>query len=249
MSDVFSSRLPILLLASSLLAVAPVQAQTSDPAALNALRTAVKAELAAARNDHTAWDYRDHDVQPGKDDIYRVIETPHGDLKRLLQANGRPLTGQAEQQELERIRQYVNSPAEQEKERKASAHDDAQARELLTMLPDAFIWNTVSENAQQITLRFKPNPAFHPPDMQSRVLAVMAGEMVIARNGDRIELLKGTLTDDVKFGFGIFGKIDQGRNLLRPAARGFARTLADHGHPRPHRRPRAALQDHRPARG
>lgn len=204
------SRFWLLLFGSSLFAVAPALAQSSDGAALSVVRTAVQTELNSARLDHMAWDYRDHDIQPGKDAVYRVIETPKGDLRRMLELNGRPLTGSAEQQELDRIRGFVNSADQQAKRRRAASQDDTQARELLTMLPNAFIWTPVSENAQQITLKFRPNPAFNPPDMQSRVLGVMAGEMVIARDGDRIESLKGTLTDDVKIGFGLLGKIDRG---------------------------------------
>lgn len=200
-----------LALLGLLLAVPPrMQAESSEPAALAAVHDAVRAEMSSARDDHSAWDYRDHDVQPGADKISEVIETPKGDLSRLLVLNGTTLTGQAEQDELARIHQFVNSPSEQAKKRKDGAHDDAQAAELLKMLPDAFIWTVGSENPQEITLKFHPNPDFHPPDMQSRVLAVMAGEMVVSREGDRIQTLRGRLTEEVKFGFGILGKIEQG---------------------------------------
>ncbi|MGI4828132.1 MAG: hypothetical protein ACRYFU_08080 [Janthinobacterium lividum] len=198
------------------------QAQNSDPAALAALRLAVAAELNAAKLDHHPWDYRDHDVVPEKDAVYHVIETPHGDLHRLLSLNGQPLTGADEQAELQRLRDFVNNPDEQARKKKDATHDGDQARELLTMLPNAFIWSTVSENAHEISLRFRPDPGFKPPDMQARVLGTMAGNLVIAREGNRIQTLRGTLTSDVKFGFGIFGKIDQGgtfdieRRQIRP---------------------------------
>lgn len=199
-----------------------LQAQSSDPAALAALRQAVTAELSAAKLDHDAWDYRDHDVQPGKDAVYHTIETPHGDLRRLLSLNGHRLTDGDEQAELERIHDFVDSPDEQARKKKDAAHDGDQARELLTMLPDAFVWSIVGENAREISLRFRPDPGFKPPDMQGRVLGTMAGNLVIARDGNRIQTLRGTLTSDVKIGFGIFGKIDQGgtfdieRRQVRP---------------------------------
>ena len=78
------------------------------------------------------------------------------------------------------------------------------------MLPNAFLWTIVSENSEELTLQFRPNPAFKPSDMQARVLGIMAGKMVIARNGDRIKTLRGVLTDDVRIGFGILGKLDKG---------------------------------------
>ena len=78
------------------------------------------------------------------------------------------------------------------------------------MLPTAFVWSLVSETPQAVTLKFHPNPGFTPPDMQSRVLGVMAGQITVSREGNRIASLRGTLTDDVKIGFGILGKIDRG---------------------------------------
>ena len=184
-------------------------AQSSE-AALVAVRAAVNAELNAAKTDHSAWCYRDHDVQPDKDEISEVIETPKGNISRLVSLNGHRLTGSDETDELKRIQDYVNSPEAQERKRRDAAHDDAQARELLTMLPNAFTWTITGQDAAEIRLTFHPNPDFKPNDMQARVLGIMSGEMVIARNGDRIRTLRGTLTDDVRIGFGILGKLDKG---------------------------------------
>jgi hypothetical protein len=187
-----------------------LQAETSEPAALAVVKQAVAAEMNASRTDHTPWAYRDHDIQPGKDEISQVVETPKGDLKRMLELNGKPLTGAAAQHELDRLRGFVNSPQEQAHRHKMDESDAAQAREFLGMLPQAFIWSIVTETPQAVTLKFRPDPDFNPPDAQSKVLAVMAGQIVVARDGNRIQSLRGTLTDDVKFGFGIFGKIDKG---------------------------------------
>ena len=185
-------------------------AEGSDPAALAAVRLAVAAELHASDTDRTAWAYRDHDVEPGKDAVYQVVETPKGDLRRMLELNGTPLRGDAAAKELERMREFVGSPEEQARHRKAAEADGGQAREFLSMLPTAFVWTPVSETPRTIVLKFRPDPTFHPPDSEARVLAVLAGQMVIARDGNRIQSLRGTLTDDVRFGFGLFGKIDRG---------------------------------------
>ncbi len=196
---------------ASVLLVAPAaRAEASNPAAVAAVKLAVAAELHASATDRSPWAYRDHDVEPGKDAVYEVIETPHGDLRRMLTLNGTPLQGAAATKELDRLREFVNSPEEQAHSRKTAEADGAQAREFLSMLPVAFLWTPVSETPQAITLNFRPDPGFHPPDAQSKVLGVLAGQMVIAREGNRIQLLRGTLTDDVKFGFGVFGKIDKG---------------------------------------
>jgi hypothetical protein len=184
--------------------------EASEPAALAVVKQAVAAELNAERTDKTPWEYRDHDVEPGKDAVYQVIETPKGDLRRLLELNGKVLSGSAAAREADRLRSFVNSPEEQARRQKAAESDGAQAREFLRSLPEAFVWTVVNETPQAVLLKFHPNPDFTPPDMQSRVLSVMAGQMLVARDGNRIQSLRGTLTDDVKFGFGLFGKIDRG---------------------------------------
>ena len=78
------------------------------------------------------------------------------------------------------------------------------------MLPVAFTWKIVSQNGEETNLQFRPNPAFHPSDMQSRVLGAMAGDVVVARSGHRMKTLRGVLTDDVRIGFGILGKLNRG---------------------------------------
>lgn len=199
-----------LLLCGFLAPARPLLGEAPDQHALAALKLAVAAELEADRTDKFPWQYRDHDLQPGKDVVAEIIETPKGDLKRVLELNGQVLTGSARDKELARLRQFVQSPEEQARLRKSGDADDKQAREFLSMMPEAFLWTVVSETPELLTLNFRPNPGFSPPDMQSRVLGVMAGQMVIARNGNRIRSLRGTLTDDVKFGLSLFGKIDKG---------------------------------------
>ncbi|HEY4358913.1 MAG TPA: hypothetical protein VGN16_24415 [Acidobacteriaceae bacterium] len=154
--------------------------------------------------------YRDHDVTPGKDATYQTIETPQGTLKRTLVLDGQPITGEERDAETRRIDKAANDKAGLEKQRKAGAHDDAQAEEMLRMMPTAFLWTLRSATPELITLDFKPNPAFSAPDMQSRVMAAMQGEMVIARNGNRIRTLRGALASDVKIGFGLLGRLNQG---------------------------------------
>jgi hypothetical protein len=200
----------LLLGAAVLLITPPLHAQESQPKAMQALQAAVQSELAAAESDKSNWQYRDHDVTAGRNAIYQTIETPHGQLRRLIELNGHPLDDAARNAETDRIAQYVNDPTAQFRAHKADAHDDAQATEMTRMLPKAFIWTVTSEAPEFITLSYRPNPAFDPPDMEARVMSIMAGEMIIARDGNRIRTLKGALTQDVKFGWGIFGRLYAG---------------------------------------
>ena len=181
----------------------PLAAQGSQPEAVQAVRSAVASEMEANRTDKSIWAYQDHDIEPGKDAVYNIVETRQGSLRRMVEFNGQPLSGAAAQDEIERVRRYVRDASEQAKSRKNNAHDDAQAAELLKMLPDAFLWTVVSETPELLTLDFRPNPGFSPPDIEARIMGMMAGQMIIARDGNRIRTLRGQLTENVSIGFGL----------------------------------------------
>jgi hypothetical protein len=189
---------------------APLAAQTSQPEALAVVRSAVAAEMHANDTDKSNWMYRDEDDEGGRRSTYNAIETPQGELRRLIALNGKPLSPAADQEEQERIRHYLRDSSEQAHNRKGAAHDDAQAAELLNMLPEAFVWSIAGQDAENITLDFRPNPAFNPPDTQSRVLGAMGGQMVVDRKGQRIRTLRGKLLKEIVFGLAFFGKLDQG---------------------------------------
>jgi hypothetical protein len=204
-----------LLLALGLTFISPgcalwASQQGSDPAAVEEVRQAVNAELEADRTDKSIWMYRESDVTNDKNAVYTTVETTQGTLRRLIELNGHPLNPQAAANERNRINIYVHDPAAQAKARRASAHDDAQAEELLKMLPEAFLWTKAGGTGDYDILRFRPNPGFDPPDMQSRVMGIMAGELVISKDGHRISTLKGRLTDNVLIGWGILGRLDRG---------------------------------------
>ncbi|QMV18966.1 hypothetical protein GOB94_10010 [Granulicella sp. 5B5] len=219
----------LILLAAATLLNLPLHAQD----ARQIVREAVNSELTASHDDHSNWMYRDEDDSHGHHATYNAIETPQGELRRLIALNGDPLSPSAEQQELNRIRTFLNSPSAQAKARRDGEHDDAQATRFLHMLPEAFIWTIVSQTPQLTTLRYEPDPSFSPPSMEARVLAAMAGEMVIARDGDRIQSLRGRLTHDVLFGFGIFGRMNAGGTFSvqrRPVAPGHWEITENHVH-------------------
>jgi hypothetical protein len=200
----------LLVLAAALTATAPVLAQAGDPHAKQLIEAAVKSELAADDSDHSNWTYRDHDKTADRDAVYLVVETPAGSVRRMIELDGHPVNAETQRAETDRINHYIHDTYAQAKARRASEHDDAQARQLLEMLPNAFLWTIKSETPDFVTLGFRPNPDFHPPNMEARVMGTMAGELVIARDDNRIRTLRGALSDDVKIGYGMLGKLRHG---------------------------------------
>jgi hypothetical protein len=186
----------------------PLHAQgTKD--AKEIIKAAVKAELAADLNDHTHWRYRDA-KQDGTDTVSIVVETGNGSVKRVICRNGQPLTEAEAKAEDQRVQEFIHDPEKLAKQKRDGMQDGKNAEELLNMLPEAFIWNVQSEDAQKITLHFQPNPGFHPPDMQSRVLGDMVGELVVDKGQNRVVTISGKLVEDVTIGWGLLGRLHQG---------------------------------------
>jgi hypothetical protein len=188
----------------------PIPLRAAQPVgdALALLKLAVKAELDADDNDHSRWRYRDDERDAGT--VAIVVQTDAGAVKRLVSRNGRPLSETEAQDEDARIHRFIHDPSRLARQRRDGEQDDRNARELLAMLPEAFTWTVESENAAAVKLHFEPRPDFRPPDLQSRVLAAMNGVVVIDRAQHRIETISGRLTQDVTFGFGLFGRLRQG---------------------------------------
>lgn len=179
---------------------------TNDPLVL--LKLAVKTELDADDNDHSRWRYKD--VEKGPDTVSIVVQTDAGAVKRLISRDGRPLSEAEEREEDTRIKRLIHEPSRLAKQKKDAEQDDKSARELLTMLPDAFNWRIEEENASVVKLHFEPRPDFRPPNLQAKVLAAMNGVVVIDKAQHRIETISGRLTEDVTFGFGLFGRLRRG---------------------------------------
>ncbi len=173
------------------------------------VRVAMQAELNADLNDHSHWRYRDAE-RDGIDKVSIVVETGHGSVKRLISRNGRPLSEEEARVEDERVKSFIHDPTQLAKQKRDGQQDGKNAEELLRMLPDAFTWKIQSDDGENITLNFEPNPKFSPPDMQGRVLGQMAGKLMVNKAQNRIVTISGKLTQDVTIGWGLLGRLRGG---------------------------------------
>ncbi len=172
------------------------------------IQQAVEAELRASHDDHSCWRYRDDERDKGVVSI--VVQTDAGSVKRPILRNGQPIPPAQAQIDEQHIQTFLHDPAAVAKQRRDGASDGKSATAFLKMLPDAFVWKVSGETPRDITLHFQPNPNFNAPDMQARVLGVMAGEVIVNKEQHRIATIRGTLTQDVAIGFGLLGRIRQG---------------------------------------
>ncbi|MGA8159331.1 MAG: hypothetical protein WCB76_00915 [Acidobacteriaceae bacterium] len=174
------------------------------------VRKVVGNELWADGHDHTRWMYRDAYKSPDKDIVKLVIETPQGNLSMLVEDHGHPPSAQERQTDLTRIQHMVNDPSFRAQQKKNELHDGQQARDMLGMLPDAFVWTIVNRSDGDVTLSFHPNPNFSPGSMNAKVLADMSGTMVVDEQAMRLQSLRGRLDQPVEFAWGLLGHLDAG---------------------------------------
>jgi len=201
------------LLALSVFALLPAHALTASGQQKDAKAVVISAaatELEADHNDHSAYEYRDHDVTPDHDTLFLTIETPVGNLHRKLADHGKPLTLEDRQADDARNQNLLQDQGLQRKLRRDTNHDDNQAEELLKLLPYAFLWSISSDVGDLMTLDFKRNPNFQPPNMEARVFASMEGQIVVAKSDNRIRTIRGRMMEDVKIFGGILGGLHKG---------------------------------------
>lgn len=167
-------------------------------------------ELKAEQSDNTLWRFRKAEWQKGKEQLYDVIETKHGDVSRLLAENGKPLNAEQQRAENARIQKLTNESDEMKKQVQTLKQDGDQETKLLAMLPDALLYHYASRKGDLVRLTFKPNPKFHASSREAEVFHHMSGVMVLNTKAKRLVELRGRLTSEVKFFGGILGHLDKG---------------------------------------
>lgn len=171
--------------------------------------------------------------------VREIMETPQGDVARLVAVNGVPLNPAGRQIELDRLNALAGNPALQEHRRRREAEDQARVDGLMRLLPEAFIYRydtTVSctVNTQPVVqvpgrtmmtplppvvsqcyhLTFTPNQRFDPPNIEAKIFKGMAGEVWIEKSAERLVRLNAHLITDVDFGWGIVGRLDKGGTVF-----------------------------------
>jgi hypothetical protein len=174
------------------------------------VKTAVQNELNAIDNDHSHWMYRLETHKDGTTETKEIIETPHGNLTRLIARNGQPLTPDEQKQEDQNIQKFVSDTSAQQKQRHDLDEDEKKTRDLLALLPEALTYTYAGTEGNRTKLTFKPNPDFHPPSREAHVFHSMEGQVLIDTKERRLVEFSGHLTHSVKFGGGLLGDLHEG---------------------------------------
>jgi hypothetical protein len=96
------------------------------------------------------------------------------------------------------------------KRSQAAKDDDRHAREMLALLPKAFVLDGLRQEGEFMRIDFKPNPAYEPQSMEERVLHGMEGTLSVDQKTSRLHQLAGRMPADVSIGYGLLATIKAG---------------------------------------
>lgn len=143
----------------------------------------------------------------------RVVETAQGRIRFLLAVDGRPLSAEQEQKERGRLAAIVADPNGFVSRETSQKDDEAQARKMLNLLPQAFIFDNVRLENGVWKMDFHPNPNANPHGIEERVLFAMSGSVAIDAKQERILHIEGRLPTDVSIGFGLLATMRSGSHF------------------------------------
>lgn len=160
------------------------------------------------------WEYRvERRIGQGPDTISEQIDTKEGPIYRILAYGNTPLNAEQRHQEDQRLEDYLHSPWKQSRLRQQREDDEKRINRLLGLMPDAFLYEYDGQEGNLVRLKFRPNPQYNVPTMESRIFHALVGTVWIDAQQKRLSHFVGTITNRVDFGYGLLGHLDPGGTL------------------------------------
>lgn len=143
----------------------------------------------------------------------RVVEIPQGRVRLLLAVDGKPLSEEEAKEQRGKLQWIQADPAPFLRKEELQKNDEAQARKMLDLLPQGFLFDNVRLADGVWRMDFHPNPNFSPSGVQERVLHGMSGWVAINEKDLRLMHIEGKLPEDVTIGFGLLATIKAGSSF------------------------------------
>jgi len=203
---------------------AQVTLAQEPPSAVELVRTTVAKEVAAANSGSVKHMFRDY-KKSGQGSQTRIyVETREAMAGMTIAYDDKPLTPRQLEGEEGRLAGLVSNPQQLERKRHQEKEEADHTLCIVKALPDAFLYEydgsvtgttgLGKDGSRLVRLKFRPNPAYHPPSHVEEVLVGMSGTLLIDPEAQRIASIDGTLFKEVTFGWGILGHLDRGGHFL-----------------------------------
>jgi hypothetical protein len=172
-----------------------------------------------ANGDHPLR-YRIHKVDAKGDTVRVQIESRQGDVARLIERNGRPLTAQENAAEIARLQAVLASPQDFIRHHKRDNSTRADVTGLVRLMPAALVYTYAPGQPQrpdvptpQVVIDFHSDPAFKPPTMFAESLTGIEGRMWIDADSHHLIRIEGRFLKQVNYGYGLVARIYPGGTI------------------------------------
>ena len=135
--------------------------------------------------------------------LERVAETDWGKVRLLLQEDGKPIAADRTASERGRLADEAAHPDAFRKAETSRIDGEQHARDMLRLLPRAFIMDQPVLEGDAFRINYRPNPDFQPASMEEKVLHAMSGSVLIDTKMLRMREVNGHTSQDVSVGFGM----------------------------------------------
>jgi hypothetical protein len=189
--------------------------ETPQVAAQELVREAIGNEDKASQ-ENVRYVYRLRTETPKSGAITKeLVETNEGIVARLIAVNDKPPTPEERKKDDERLHKLASDPQARAAKRKQQKEDEERTTKMVRALPEAFLYTydgfePGKDGHEWVRLKFKPNPAYNPPNRELQVYQGMEGTMLIDPRDRRLVKIQGRLFKGVNFGWGILGHLDPG---------------------------------------
>ena len=189
---------------------------TAQSWADDAVKNEIKVIEAA---DKVPLRYRQRKVGPKGDTTREVLVSRDGNVARLVEKDGQPLTAEEDADERARLNDALASPDEFAKHHRRDTEMRDSVVKVVEMMPQAMLYSFAPGQPQLkgseglVVLDFKPNPEFHPPTMLADCLTGLEGRVWIDPRTHYLQRIEARVLRPVNMGFGILAKIFPGGTL------------------------------------
>lgn len=212
------------LSAGSIAAGSPSSPSQDSVSPIDLVRAAVANEVVAANDNSAKHMFRSRKQTPQGSQTRLYVETREAMAGMTIAYNDKPLAPEQMQGEESRLAGLVENPELLRHKHSQEQESAERTLRIVKALPAAFLYDydgeergTVAlgkDGVQLVRLKFRPNPAYHPPTRVEDVLTGMQGVVLIDSAARRIARIDGTLFKEVSFGWGILGHLDKGGHFL-----------------------------------
>lgn len=181
---------------------------------------AAQYELAVVQQDDLPLRYRIRKMSEKSDTTRVVIESEQGNVARLVERDGKPLTPAEDAAERSRLNAILQSPDAYLKHEKKQDEGRAYALGLIKLMPRAMIYSYAPGQPQppgaassQVVIDFHPDPSFKPPTIVSSLLTGLEGRMWLDARTGHMTRIQAHVLHPVNFGWGVIARVYPGGTL------------------------------------